>query len=278
MNNNEYVLLKEFLRYYPFQVATAFWRAVEVQCVIDSHMPIGFGLDLGCGDGILTKILLEKVGPRELVGIDSDPKEIELARYLGIYKRLHMASASCIPEPGASFDFVFANSVLEHISNIDDIIKEVARVLKPKGAFLFTVPGNQFHECLKGPILPWVSRKAYLDSLDKRVAHLRYWGIEEWREHLLSSNMKIENFRYYLSKQEARRWEIIANLTAGLLCALYRRKKQPIEIQRMLGLKKVGFKLPTFLVNLLATIFTLNINNVAFDQLNACFLIQARKY
>ncbi len=93
-------LLTRFIREYPFQPATAFWRAIEIGHVVSQPFPDGFGLDLGCGDGKLTKILLEKVGMREMVGIDLDQKEVKQAEETGIYKRLHVCPADQIPETG----------------------------------------------------------------------------------------------------------------------------------------------------------------------------------
>ncbi len=108
------VLLKRFIQHYPFQPATGFWRAVEIEQVISREFPQGLGLDLGCGDGKLTKIIIDEVGKRELVGIDIDPKETEQAKELGIYRRIHTVPGDTIPESNATFDFAFSNSVLEH--------------------------------------------------------------------------------------------------------------------------------------------------------------------
>jgi predicted RNA methylase len=68
-------LLKTFLHEYPFQPATAVWRASEIAHVLSYPFPEGLGLDLGCGDGRLTKIILDYVGQRQMVGIDIDPQE-----------------------------------------------------------------------------------------------------------------------------------------------------------------------------------------------------------
>ena len=71
MTNQE--LLASFVGAYPAQPATAFWRAIEIGVLARRGLPEGLGLDLGCGDGILTDILLRQTGPRTLVGVDVDP-------------------------------------------------------------------------------------------------------------------------------------------------------------------------------------------------------------
>jgi len=272
-------LLKQFLRDYPFQPATGFWRAVEIDQVISCHFPEGFGLDLGCGDGKLTKIILEGVGHRELVGVDIDPKETEQAAQLKIYQRIHTIPANKIPEPDETFDFVFSNSVLEHIDNLEDVLRETARLLKPGGVFLFTVPGDKFHQCLRGSLLPWVSRQAYLNEIDSRCAHLRYWSVEDWRQHLLENRLEIEQVTEYLNQSEVQRWETLSRFTAGVLYSLFGKKKHPIEIQRTLGIRKVKTKLPTFLASLFTHLFTLNLKTLKSQrgEPKGCLMIQAKK-
>lgn len=174
-------LLIRFIREYPSQLAAAFWRAIEVEHVTSQPFPAGLGIDLGCGDGKLTKILLERIGKRKpwLVGVDIDNRETQLAQQSGIYQRIHTVSADKIPEEDNSFDFVFSNSVLEHIENIENVLNEVRRILKKDGIFLFTVPSANFHCCLKGPLLPFASRDAYIKKLDLRLAQKRYWDTKE---------------------------------------------------------------------------------------------------
>ena len=45
-----------------------------------------------------------------------------------------------IPFPDQSFDSVFSSEVFEHIFNLDEILNEINRVLKPGGKMLITLP------------------------------------------------------------------------------------------------------------------------------------------
>lgn len=251
---------------------------MEIGEVIASEFPRGFGLDLGCGDGKLTKIILKNVGEREMVGVDIDPHETSLAQQLGIYKRVHTSPANQIPEKTETFDFVFSNSVLEHIDNIEQVLGETSRLLKPGGLFLFTVPGDEFHRCLRGPILPFAPRQNYLDSLDARTAHRRYWSLEDWGHHLRVYNLKIEKVAKYFNQQEVRRWETLSRFTSGILYPLFGKKKHPIEIQRALGMRRAHAKTPKFLARWLRRLFLLRLDtHHAADHLNGCLMLRARK-
>lgn len=222
--------------------------------MLQHGLPTGRGLDLGCGDGLLTRILLQEGGAREMVGIDPDPAEAEQAERLGIYSAVHAVGGDQVPEPDASFDWVLSNSVLEHIEVIDPVLKEVARLLRPTGQFIFTVPGPGFHVCLRGPLTPGASRAEYLSHLDARLAHRRYWGPDDWRKALGPYGMRVVNSIDYLDAAQVRRWESISRLTAGVLYGLAGRRKQPIEIQRDLGLRRSGRRMPLPMARSLAVV------------------------
>ena len=249
------------------------WRAVEVDRLVSWGLPEGRGLDLGCGDGLLTRIVLEEVGPRTLVGVDPDPAEAAQARELGIYATVHVAGGDAVPERAASFDWVLSNSVLEHILDVDQVIAEVARLLKPGGRFIFTVPGVGFHESLRGPLLPRSSRSVYLRDLDRRLAHHRYWTPDDWRRALTTHGLQVANAVAYMGPAEVRRWESISRFTAGVLYRLSARRRQPIEIQRGLGLRKPGRRMPAALARPLASVLAAGLNGS--QPGTACLLVEA---
>jgi SAM-dependent methyltransferase len=239
--NDPATLFRNLMRTSPFQPATNLWRAVELDAVQRHGLPPGRGLDLGCGDGKLTCIVDDATrgaGARRWVGVDIDPLETSQAMACGRYDRVHTASAAAIPEPDASMDFVFSNSVLEHIGSIEDVLAEAARLLRPGGRFIATVPGPGFHRALRGPLVGGKDRDSYLRDIDTRCAHLRYWGTEEWRARLGQHGLVLQVATDYLTPKQTRRWELISNLTGGLLYALYGRRARPIEIQRRLGLRR----------------------------------------
>jgi len=236
-------LLVRFLAESPFQPATDLWRATEIAFVARRGLPAGRGLDVGCGDGHLMAILLRAVRQMpDLVGVDLDPEEVSRAAEFNIYSALHVASADAIPEPAASFDWAFSNSVLEHVEPIEGTLAEVSRVLRPGAKFILTVPSSEFHACLGGPIRrSRGSRARYLEMIDRRCAHLRYWTDDEWRAALGRHGFEMEVCEGYLSGPEVRRWEYVSGLTAGILYALSGRR--PIQIQRGLGMRS-GRRLP----------------------------------
>jgi ubiquinone/menaquinone biosynthesis C-methylase UbiE len=266
-------LLAEFMAQAPYQPATNYWRAVEIAEVVAYGLPQGHGLDLGCGDGHLMGILLSHVGPRDLTGTDIDPSETAMAAHTKIYRELVIAAGDRIGLTDNHFDFVFSNSVLEHIGDIDATLREVARLLRPGGRFIFTVPGPDFHACLGGPAFG--SRDAYLRTVDARCAHLRYWSADQWAEHLQSAGLTIAHHHAYLTRAQTQRWETLARYTSGVLYSLAGQRKQPIAIQRDLRIRSTRVRLPKFMASAIAAV----IGAGARDQTppHGCLLIEARK-
>lgn len=274
-------LFVEFLRVYAFQPATAFWRAVEVDALRKYLPASGSCLDLGCGDGKLTSISFEGIWTPALtlVGIDGDEDETDRARQFPIYARTHTCRASNIPEPSASFDHIISNSVLEHIEDIEATLAEAARLLKPGGDFVFTVPSPGFREILRGPLSGRTTREEYLFRMDKRLAHLRYWSADEWRVNLARCSMVVETSVEYFNCREARRWETISRFTAGILYSLSNRKLAPIQTQKKLGLRHMQNKmtLPRWMAGIFAKALSAFLKNETDNTQNGCLLILARK-
>ncbi|HEX6050303.1 MAG TPA: class I SAM-dependent methyltransferase [Gemmatimonadaceae bacterium] len=271
-------LLRRFLEIYPFQPATAVWRASEVAALARAEFPAGLGLDLGCGDGRLTRVLSDQVGGLRLVGIDVDPMETALAQNERLYERVHTTSAEHIPEPDASFDFVVSVSVMEHIPNLQAVLNDAARVLKPGGRLITTVPSVGFHGCLRGPLLPGSSRDEYLEALDRRVAHVNYWTTATWQAALERAGMRLLEARPILARDEMRRWETLSRLTAGVLEAASGGKR-PIEIQRSLGMRRAGQRMPKTLAALLAGVLSVGLDDSAppSERESGCLLVVAER-
>jgi SAM-dependent methyltransferase len=97
-------------------------------------------LDVGCGTGANLQMLGDH-GVAE--GVDVSPEAIEFCRARGL-SRLKQGAAEALPYEDASFDLVTALDVVEHLD--DDVagLKEVQRVLRPRGRALLFVPAFMF--------------------------------------------------------------------------------------------------------------------------------------
>ena len=96
-------------------------------------------LDLGAGAGIVGAMNFKGLA-RRVCGVDLDPR-VESNPMLDEGR---VADAGGIPYPDQAFDVVFADNVVEHLADPVGVFREVHRVLKPGGVFLFKTP-NKTH-------------------------------------------------------------------------------------------------------------------------------------
>lgn len=96
-------------------------------------------LDLGCGDGVLTKKLAD-LGC-EVVGVDSSVPQVEAARKLGL-NAFAISAEDLQYQYKDEFDAVFSNAVLHWIRRADAVLAGVYRSLKPGGRFVAECGGQ----------------------------------------------------------------------------------------------------------------------------------------
>jgi ubiquinone/menaquinone biosynthesis C-methylase UbiE len=118
-------------------------------------------LDLACGDGaLLERISWAQTGQVNLMGLDMSEGELGAARRrlasTGI--TLIQGNAKALPFPDGSFDYVLCHMALMLMDNLDDVVSEIHRVLKPGGTFSAVVGGRREHS---------MAMKAYLQVLQE---------------------------------------------------------------------------------------------------------------
>jgi SAM-dependent methyltransferase len=103
--------------------------------------PYEHALELGCGTGFfLLNLMQADVAKRGSV-TDLSPGMVQAAlrnaEGLGLDVDGRVADAERIPYEDATFDLVVGHAVLHHIPDVELALREVLRVLKPGGRFVF---------------------------------------------------------------------------------------------------------------------------------------------
>ncbi|MCK4385463.1 MAG: class I SAM-dependent methyltransferase [candidate division Zixibacteria bacterium] len=277
-----------------FQPATLFWRLFEIEALIQKTRMRGRILDLGCGDGRVSSTIFfcaqhsrNKEGPNTLIGIDLDVEDSAIARRSGFYEKVHTCSASAIPEENGSFDFCFANSVIEHIPDIDEMLLEVSRVLRANGKFIFTVPSTGFDTLMKTSRF-WAEKfsggnlEEYSTMMNKRLAVYHYFDHKETDAMLKNVGLEIIQEEYYFPESAVRIWESISNHTAGYAYRLFGSDLKPHTIQKKTGLLRLQYAIPrsvqtTILSSFLRPKIKKVFENGERDKIYGGYLVTAQK-
>lgn len=99
--------------------------------------PDGRTLDLGCGEGRLSRDLA-KLG-HEVVGVDASPTMIAAAREATPEMELYLADAAGLPFPDGSFGLVLAFMSLQDVDDLAGAVGEAARVLRAGGRLCLAI-------------------------------------------------------------------------------------------------------------------------------------------
>jgi cyclopropane fatty-acyl-phospholipid synthase-like methyltransferase len=101
-------------------------------------------LEIGCGIGTFTKLLLRNLSQGSLVGTDISPTNIQEAKNtLGKYKNADFIVSDMIDyTTDKKFDFIIMLDVLEHIpvEQHDNLFKTFSKVLKDDGTVYINIP------------------------------------------------------------------------------------------------------------------------------------------
>lgn len=94
-------------------------------------------LDLGCAGGFMAEALDDRGA--QVTGIDPAAEAIEAARNHAKGRTItyDVGVGEALPYTDGQFDAVVCVDVLEHVQDLDKVLIEVTRVLKPGGMFLF---------------------------------------------------------------------------------------------------------------------------------------------
>jgi trans-aconitate 2-methyltransferase len=98
-------------------------------------------VDLGCGPGNSTELLIERFPRAEVIGVDSSPDMLRQARERLPRCRFAEADLSTwTPEPGT--DLLFGNAVFHWVPDHPNVLKRLLQALGPGGVLAVQMPDN----------------------------------------------------------------------------------------------------------------------------------------
>ena len=131
-------------------------------------------LDVGCGDGARTLANL----PADSVGLDVSRQGLTLAAEETPHARLVQGDLATLPFTADTVDAITAYHAVFHVSRDrhPTVYEGFARVLRPGGRLLMTLPGGRFETVRRG----WMGGRMFFSApgRDRTLTQLREAGFE----------------------------------------------------------------------------------------------------
>lgn len=226
-------MLKTLLNAYWLRPETALWRACDIKAMRGFNFSSP-SLDIGCGDGVFSFIRAGGVPSEDFdvfsvgnldayssnvdvydvsssidiaisrrptyqidVGIDHKPNLLNRACKLGLYRKLMAADANArLPFDDDSFTSVFSN-VIYWLDEPSHVLREIRRVLKPRGNVCFLLPDNTFQKVrFRYPILD--------RGRSDNIKHAR----SDWPQLIESAGMRVLSHGMHLGPAIVQFWDV----------------------------------------------------------------------
>ncbi len=161
-----------------------------------SRVPLtlpGLAVDLGCGPGNSTEVLMERFSSARAFGVDSSPDMIASAKARLPGTRFELADISRWDDPGP-FDLILANAVLQWVPDHETLFPRLMTRLAPGGCLAVQMPDNldePSHRLMREVAAegPWAGKLAkaaearvprhdagwYYALLRNRASHCEVW-------------------------------------------------------------------------------------------------------
>ncbi|MBQ9514773.1 MAG: methyltransferase domain-containing protein [Ruminococcus sp.] len=119
--------------------------AIDLANRIEEFAPNSI-LDLGCGPGNSTKVLMDIFPTAKIIGADNSDEMLEKAR--GLYPDIEFINLdvnSDLHEINEKFDIVFSNACIQWLSNHHELLPKLTTLLKPNGILAIQIPMQREH-------------------------------------------------------------------------------------------------------------------------------------
>jgi len=144
-------------------------------------------LDVGCG---WDARFLKSAAPYIMEGVGIDFKAPKLEKGKIRTERLMLSDA--LPYQDASFDIVTMLAVLEHVDRPEPLLREILRVLTPRGQLVLTVPSKAAR-----PVLEFLAFRVGLVSPAEIADHKAYYDKSGLDRILALAGFNMKVHRYF---------------------------------------------------------------------------------
>ncbi len=198
-------------------------------------MPPGLDwVDIGCGTGAFTRLLIERCAPNTVAAIDPSEEQIAYARAAPAAARVdfRIGDAQSLPFADRAFDVAVMALVITFVEDPAKAVAELERVTRPAGTigtymwdFLNKgFPQQPLREAVEamGGQLPFLPGHLH-SGMDNMAGYLRSAGLEDVATRVIEVDVIYPDFDEYWSAQTA-----LANYVVQII-----RKMSAAEVERL---------------------------------------------
>ena len=172
-------------------------------------------LDIGCGNGIISRYLGSK--GFQVLGVDVDQKAIEYANAHNSFSNVQfkVKDVEALTVEGVEYDAIICSEVLEHLEQPSKLLQVLSKILKPEGVLVVTVPnGSGPRELLVTRPVIYLSKRngivwkaingikkklgytgQTIQSASDNLQHIQFFTKQSLQKLASSNNFTIEQFR-----------------------------------------------------------------------------------
>lgn len=168
------------------------WEECNLSRIMNLIKPHCFGkvLDIGCGDGFFTSQLNNLDTVKKVTGVDISKTAIQIAEKKFAEIDFVVAPVVELPFPNESYDFVSMIEIVEHILDIEQMFKEVNRILKPMGSVVITT--TDFNLLKKIIIAIFFWEKYFYPT----NPHIRFFTKQTLKESLNKTGFEVFKYKW----------------------------------------------------------------------------------
>ena len=171
-------------------------------------------IDVGCGTGAFTQLLLDRCAPKTVSAVDPSVEQITYARTTPAAERVdfQIGAAQSLPFDDATFDAGIMALVITFVPDPNEAVAELRRVTKPSGivgTYMWDIynkglPQNPLREALErmGIEVSFLPGHAH-SRMDNIVGYFESAGLEVVATRVIEVDVVYANFDEYWSGQTA---------------------------------------------------------------------------
>lgn len=161
---------------------------------LEPHIPREKGItivDFGCGAGHLIEEM-HRVNPgAHFIGVDVSREALSRAKTRCPYAGFHLENDGTVPLVADSVNFVLSSEVIEHVYDTENMVAEIARILRPGGRFLLTTP---YHGFFKNLAIVLFGFDRHFNPIGP---HVRFFSKQTLTALLERHSLKVVGYDYY---------------------------------------------------------------------------------